>query len=477
MLVVSTAAQRRTVEHGCCIAFAAGVRPGMSLAHGRALIRANRVLEIPHEPDRDAAALAALVRWCFRWSPVVRAEPPDGVLLDIAGCEHLFGGEQALAVRVRDQLATLRLTARVGVASTVGTAWAVARFGDRPIIGVAAGRERRAIAEFPIAALRAEPEACESLAEVGVSTIGQLLDLPRCALPSRYGEGLLRRIDQALGFIAEPVHGMVDQEPLWLALELSGGTTQWESVAEAVKRMLGELVVQLRGREAGACRLAARFKRLDASPAEITLEVTRPTRARSHLWSLLRPKLERLHLGNGIERIELHALRTAPIIHEQRGIAGIDDDRERQCSESELARMLEAMAARLGQDRVRKAERRPSHRPERAFVTMPALASSGLPAPVEAASPLISRPTVLFDPPERIKVVVLLPEGPLLRLWWRDVERTVAVCHGPERVGGEWWLARESSRDYFRVQISTGLWLWVFHEPLGDAWCVQGVWS
>lgn len=459
------------------MAFAAGVRPRMSLAHGRALIRANRVLEIPHEPDRDAAALAALARWCFRWSPVVRADPPDSVLLDITGCEHLFGGEERLAVSVRDELARLRVTARIGVASTVGTAGAVARFGAKPVMLVPAGQERNAIAEFPIAALRADHEACESLAEVGVSTVGQLLDLPRCALPSRYGEGLLRRIDQALGFIAEPVHGVVDQEPLWLALELAGGTTQWESIAEGVKRMLCELVVLLRHREAGACRLAARFTRLDASPAEITLDVTRPTRARSHLWSLLRPKLERLHLGNGIERIELHALRIGPIVHEQRGIVGIDDDRERECSDAELDQMLETMAARLGPDRVRRAERVPSHRPERAFVTQPALAAVERALPVEIADPPIARPTVLLDPPEPVEVVVLLPEGPLLRLWWRGVERIVAACHGPERVGGEWWLARESSRDYFRVQTDKGVWLWVFHEPVGRGWCVHGVWA
>lgn len=475
VLVVSTVAQQQTVEHGCPIAAAAGVRSGISLAHGRALLGKREVKIVPHDPARDAAALAALARWCTRWSPVVRADPPSEVLLDIAGCEHLFGGERGLAKSLGASLRRLGLTPRIGVASTVGAAWAVARFGGEAMAFVQAGVERQAIDGLPVASLRIDTEAIDSLEEVGVQTVGQLLVLPRVTLPARYGPALLQRIDQALGRVPEPVHGVQTDEPLMIALELSGGTTQWESIAEAVRRMLESLTAELRRREAGVSRLEARFTRLDASPAALTVELSRPTRARSHLRQLLWPKLERLHMGSGIERIELHAIRIAPIVHDQRVIAGIGEHDEGRGPDAELAETLEIIASRIGPDRVHRLNRQASHLPERAWTLAPALA--GTQAKPIAASPTEPRPSCLLDPPEPVEAMALCPEGPVLRLWWRGEQRTVTASIGPERIGGEWWIAREAARDYFRVQDQHGLWLWLFRDLGTDQWCVHGVWA
>ena len=87
------------------------------------------------------------------------------------------------------------------------------------------------------------------------------------------------------------------------------------------------------------------------------------------------------------------------------------------------------------------------------------------------------RPPFLLDPPEPVRVVALFPEGPVLRLWWRGVERTIETSLGPEGLGGVWWVARESSRDYFRVRDGSGLWLWVFRDSMSNEWWVQGGWG
>jgi protein ImuB len=58
---------------------------------------------------------------------------------------------------------------------------------------------RAALAPLPAAALRLAPETVEALAEVGLERVGALLDLPRAPLAARFGDILVRRIDQALG--------------------------------------------------------------------------------------------------------------------------------------------------------------------------------------------------------------------------------------------------------------------------------------
>jgi protein ImuB len=79
-------------------------------------------------PEEDDAALRELARWAIGYSPVVAPDPPDGVWIDIAGCAHLFGSEEALLAHLLGRLDNQGVTARAAVADAPGAAWAVARF-------------------------------------------------------------------------------------------------------------------------------------------------------------------------------------------------------------------------------------------------------------------------------------------------------------------------------------------------------------
>ncbi|MDA0261253.1 MAG: hypothetical protein O3A21_03525 [Proteobacteria bacterium] len=78
---------------------AAGIIPGITLADARALEPALTV--VPCDAVADAKELAALADWCGRYSPWTSAdasagENGGGLWIDITGCAHLFGGEEAL---------------------------------------------------------------------------------------------------------------------------------------------------------------------------------------------------------------------------------------------------------------------------------------------------------------------------------------------------------------------------------------------
>ena len=178
-----------------------GLRLGMALADARAMYPALPVADADAEADRHM--LEAVADWCDRYTPLVGLDPPDGLTLDIAGCAHLFGGETALARDLVRRLALQGFAARAAVADTVGCAWAVARYGGQGV--VPRGATEAAILPLPVAALRLDPAIVAELATVGLKRIADLAARPRAPLAARFGERLMRRLDQALGREDEPI--------------------------------------------------------------------------------------------------------------------------------------------------------------------------------------------------------------------------------------------------------------------------------
>jgi protein ImuB len=104
--------------------------------------------------------------------------------------------------------------------------------------------------------------------------------------------------------------------------------------------------------------------------------------------------------------------------------------------------------------------------------------------PAPAARPdwpaSLPRPTRLFDPPERIEVIALLPDHPPAFFIWRRVRRRVARADGPERVMGEGWVGEEKQvlRDYYRIETDQGARFWVFRDApaeQGGRWWLHGI--
>lgn len=475
VLVIRLERGQRVVAHPCARSHRAGVRAGMNLSQARVLL-AGRELHVEDEDAvGQAAFLLALARWAARrWSPVVSVDGTDGLLLDISGCEHVFGDEARHLGAIERGVRGVGLTARLGVAGTVGAAWAAARFGGSRARLIAPGAERDALAPMPTAALRIDSDAIESLAEVGIDRVGQLLGVPRHTLPARYGADLVRRLDQALGHLPEALERTAEAPVSVVSRELPGGTTHLASVETAVRMLLDEIGGVLGRQESGLGGLEVVFDRLGAGPVRLDVQVSRATRDAAHLWSLLRPKVERLHMGFGVERITLRAGGVVRVPHLQATMAGERDSGLRH--DAAFAAMLDTLASRLGRDRVLRPELVSSYRPERSCRLVP-VDEKGRAVGAATAPPSVLRPSRLFYPPLAAEVVALSPDGPVLQVRCRREEHRIQSCLGPERIGPEWWREREPVRDYFRVRDDRGRWLWLFVEADTRRWFVHGEWN
>src|SRR5579871_6803364 len=129
------------------------LKPGMPLASARAMVRELAVIEA--DEPADAKLLAGIADWCDRFSPFVAIDGMDGLLLDVTGASHLFGGEAAMLQTVRTSIARQGFTVRAALAGTAAAARALARYADAAI--AAPGTEAEAVAFLPVAALDLEP--------------------------------------------------------------------------------------------------------------------------------------------------------------------------------------------------------------------------------------------------------------------------------------------------------------------------------
>ena len=206
-----------TPDHGRMIVTAAnalaqkkGVEAGMVLADARAMIPALQYFD--DEPDRAAKLLTALAEWCIRYSPAVAIDSPDGLMIDATGCAHLWGGESEYLAHIGQRFKNFGYDTRSAIADTLGAAWAIARFGNSARI-VEPGGQTNALLLLPPAALRIEAGLVERLEKLGLRQISQFISMPRTALRRRFGQPLLKRLDQAMGAEEETIQPVNPIEP------------------------------------------------------------------------------------------------------------------------------------------------------------------------------------------------------------------------------------------------------------------------
>lgn len=482
VLLTTKAAGREVVARCCETSSRSSVRQGMDLAHARSLIPAKHHVHVePHRPDRDERALYALACRLLKFSPLVAPDPPDGILIDITGTELVHRSEIRIIRSLARGLRKLGLRPRIACSSTFACARGVARFSPPPVSIVPPGEEKPTLALLPVAALRVEPELASAFREIGIERIEHLLALPRSSIAARFGIEILTRIDKALGVVSERLDPVCPPPPLLASMLFDGPTDQWDSIHAAASLVLEDLCKQLNTREAGVRRLEIELRRPESAPECTAITLSRPSRKFKHIWSLVRSKLERVDLSAGIEGIILSAKRTARLRPQQIHSPALGGETE-HIAHAAWGELVDTLVDRLGPNSVTCIEPIESHLPEHAWRERSILED---PSRSCAALANADRPTRLFAKPEPAEAMALVPDGPVLTLRWRQKQWTILATTNPERIGAEWWrwsavqtrTTPPPDRDYFALQLETGLWIWACRQNETGRWFVHGEWS
>jgi protein ImuB len=444
---------------------ALGLRLGMPLADARAQFPGLRVDE--HEPESDEAMVDAIADWCGRFTPLVALDPPDGLVLDITGCSHLFGGEEALASDLVARLQRQGFSARFGLADTAGLAWALARFGDAPI--APPGERGTALAPLPLAALRLDVETLQALGRVGLKRVEQILGQPRGPLARRYGMTMVERLDEALGQRDVPLNPRRELPPYIAERRLAEPLVHEEDVLGVARSLADRLCAHLEERGDGGRLFALELFRLDGAVKRLEVAAARGVRDPARIVRLFVERLAGLNEGLeadfGFDVVRLSALRMERIVPEEptfEGAGTVDTD---------VGALGDRIGARLGDDAASRVRPLDTHIPERAGKTVPLAATSGTGPSWGGEEPAIYaggllRPVRVFVRPEPIETIAEVPDGPPARFLWRRVWRRVVRAEGPERIAPEWWRPgeRRPTRDYYRLEDERGRRYWVSCE-------------
>lgn len=457
---------------------------------------------------------------CLRYSPLVgwvEGDNPDSLLLDVTGCSHLFGGEEEMARQIVRDFQRLRFVPRVAVADTVGAAWALARYGPadlskgrlQPLV-VPAGRLAEALGPLPVEALQLSAPVAEVLHDLGIETICQLTALPRETLPSRLGPEIVRRLAQTFGHVPEPIACQRPFEPLESGWGCEPPLEGRPAIEAVLRKLLAHVTYRLRFRNEGILQFDVELNVPENAPARFSVGLVRPTLNKKRLLELAGLQLERIRLRGKVGGVKVCVTRSAPLDIEQ---AALFETAKSRNAHRDLESLLNRLSNRLGNDAVLSARLCPDFQPERGVEYRPVMEGDyrpeirpGAKRPGAKAgdkrsvikpgdkrpgmkrdewdrrtdadncviAPPRQRPLWLFSRPQPAAVWSVVPDGPPVRLCWRDGDQKIVRCEGPERIETGWWRPISCRRDYFRAETENGRRLWLFHAHEEDSWFVHG---
>ena len=472
-----------------------GIAAGTALADARAGAPSLRAR--PAEPNKDRSALIKLIRWAGRYGPARNSDGPDSLWIDVTGVPHLFGGEEKLLDDLTGRLAALNIPACAGLADTLGSAHALARFkapGCRQRWALAAaGASSQAISQLPVEALRLDGDAVTLLKRLGLRRIAQLYDIPRESLARRFRSreaagAVLMRLDQALGRSLEPLRSIATPPSFNVQRNFAEPVISSEGLEFVSIELCRELSLILGERELGARHIRLSLYRTDGSVAQINAGMRSACRDAAHMMTLLGERIETIDAGFGIDAISLSAVGIEAQGSVQPGFA--EGNAGEAAAYINPGALIDRLSNRLGEGAVTVASPRASHIPELCENRAPALRHAVLTAPRRETkssgqlhyeppwpygkSP--RRPPLMLARPEPIAVVAEVPDGPPVRFIWRRVERRIAKAQGPERIAPEWWkiIGAEAGqkpprmRDYYEIEDDAGVCYWVYRHGSYD---------
>jgi protein ImuB len=417
-------------------------------------------------PDIASGRLVRLVEWCDRYSPLVAQDGCDGIILDITGCAHLFGGEGELLLDIKRRLHRMGVEAHAAIADTWGAAWALARYGNKFIVH--GENTVAALDPLPVEALRLPSEIVFELRRLGLIDIAAVRKIPRSSLTARFGSTLLWRLDQAFHKVEDPLTPWRPPAVYRASCILAEPISTTGSVEYVLRNLLREVCAKLEKDHLGSRRMDLACYRVDGTVDRCEIRTSKPNRTVSHLLRLFSGRLETLWAAFGFETFTLSVLSSEALKAEQLSLTETNPVGDEESFDA----LIDRLGMKLGFQEVNRVRICESLLPEHSVEFRPV---SDPIAPGSKWPTYRIRPIRLIDPPMRIEVSILIPGGSPVQFLVGRRQHRIVRSEGPERLAPEWWRDHKSRwgvRDYYRIEDEQGLRFWIFHHA-GD-WFLHG---
>lgn len=428
-----------------------GIYKGMVVADARVILPSLKVLD--DQLSLPEKLLNGLGEWCIRFTPVVSIDLPDGLLLDVSGCAHLWGGEDFYLQQIVNRLKNIGYHVRAAMADTIGAAWAFSRFGSGSNI-IEINKQTTALLPLPPESLRLEAETVERLHVLGLRKIQNLINLPRSTLRRRFGEQFIKRLNQALGHEEEIIIPLHPVELYCERLTCLDPIVTRTGIEIALQQLLETLCKRLQQEQKGLRTACFKCYRVDGKTMPVEIGTNRATFNTTHLFKLFELKLSGIEPALGIELFTLDATKVEDVSTMQGQLwqktGGLND--------TGLAELLDRFTGKFGAKHIQRYLPDEHYWPERSFKSAKNLFEENT-AGWKVERP---RPLQLLPSPAPIEVTAPIPDYPPMMFRYKGTLHKVIKADGPERIEQEWWLQQGQHRDYYYVEDEHGCRYWIF---------------
>jgi protein ImuB len=407
-----------------------------------------------------------------RLTPRVSLDPPDGLLLEIKGSLHLFGGVERLSREMALECARLRMSCRLAVAPTPLAASALARaaaVGPSLLITDPAQLIGK-LSSLPLAVLRWPQDTVDRLARVGVRTIGEALRLPRAGFARRFGTSQLASLDRLTGRSRDLKDRFEVRARFRRRRELTYELENHAALIAVLQPLLEELGKFLEMRQCAVLTLECRLQHRAGASTRCVLRLAAPLADPMQLAALLGERLNAIVLPEPVRACEL---RSGPLVRRVLSSEGLWQPGEQGGGAAAQApELIERLRARLGPEAVQGLRAIEDHRPEAAWQAREPFMATAAPRMESRRSgqgyfaSRSRRPLWLLPKPRLLNERDGLPRrrGPL------------RLLSEAERIETGWWDGAEVARDYYTAVDGRGARLWVFRErEPPHRWFLHGV--
>jgi protein ImuB len=237
----------------------------------------------------EQAACAVLLEAAAQFSPrieEVSAANACSFVLDVAGCELLFGPAEEMAVQIREAMAAAGFRVSVAVSANFHVARIKAATG-RGITIVPAGEEAAALAKLPLRALDFAENPREIFAVWGIRTLSELAALPEVELVTRLGAEAREWRALARGVARHTFQPIEADFTLREFYEFDSPVEQMDGLLFIVARMIDCLTERAVGHALSLASLSVEMKLEGGTTHLLNIRPALPTVDRKFLLKLL----------------------------------------------------------------------------------------------------------------------------------------------------------------------------------------------
>ena len=237
----------------------------------------------------EQAARTVLLEAAAQFSPRIEevcAANACSFVLDVAGCELLFGPAAQVAAQMREAMAAAGFRVSVAVSNNFHLARIKAATA-RGITIVSAGGEAASLAKLPLSALGLAENPRETFAVWGIRTLGELAALPEVELVTRLGAQARQWRALARGAARHTFQPIESAFTLQEFYEFDSPVEQMDGLLFIAARMIDCLTERAAGRALSLASLDVEMKLEGGAAHLLNLRPALPTVDRKFLLKLL----------------------------------------------------------------------------------------------------------------------------------------------------------------------------------------------